>query len=149
MEAHTNRLENAHLLIERSLFWKITWPLRVLRDGFQVVLSLFKTTETRHSNQETKTENLVEDNSEEKEGVNIKEQYDGLAESNLSNFFNTKKTIHFPYSDEPTVSIILVFYNQAHLSLLCLESIAKNVVSYEVIIVDNNSNDSTIELLML
>ena len=148
LEAHTNRLENAHLLIERSLFWKITWPLRVLRDSLQVVLSLFKTTETRNSKQETKTENLVEDNSEEKEGVNIKEQYDGLAESNLSNFFNTKKTIHFPYSDEPTVSIILVFYNQAHLSLLCLESIAKNAdVSYEVIIVDNNSNDSTIELL--
>ena len=41
-----------------------------------------------------------------------------------------------------------MFYNQAHLSLLCLESIAKNAdVSYEVIIVDNNSNDSTIELL--
>ena len=41
-----------------------------------------------------------------------------------------------------------MFYKLAHLSLLCLESIAKNAdVSYEVIIVDNNSNDSTIELL--
>ena len=54
---------------ERSLFWKITWPLRAFRDGLQVVLSLFTKIETKDSKQETKIENLVEDNSKEKEEV--------------------------------------------------------------------------------
>ena len=95
LEAHTKRLENAHLLIERSLFWKITWPLRAFRDGLQVVLSLFTKIETKDSKQETKIENLVEDNSKEKEEVNIKEQYDSLAELNLSNFLIQKKQFTF------------------------------------------------------
>ena len=99
LEAHTKRLENAHLLIERSLFWKITWPLRAFRDGLQAVLSLFKKIETKDSKQQTKIENLVEDNSKRKEEVKIKEQYDGLAESNYQ-IFLIQKTIHFPYSDD-------------------------------------------------
>ena len=46
------------------------------------------------------------------------------------------------------VSIIVVLYNQAHLGLLCLESILQNAkVSYQLILVDNNSTDNTHELL--
>ena len=148
LEAHTKRLENAHLLIEKSLFWRLTWPLRIFRDALQVVLSLSKKLVTEDNRKENKVEALVDNHSEAKEEATVKEQHDDLAEFNLSTYLNSAKTIHFPYSDEPTVSIILVFYNQAHLSLLCLESIVENAdVSYELIIVDNNSNDYTTKLL--
>jgi len=43
-------------------------------------------------------------------------------------------------TENPTVSIYLFFYNKAHLSLLCLDSILDNAdVPYEVVIVNNCS----------
>lgn len=47
------------------------------------------------------------------------------------------------------VSIIIVSYNTKDLLLKCLKSIYKftNGVSYEVIVVDNNSEDGTVELI--
>ena len=47
------------------------------------------------------------------------------------------------------MSILLVFFNQAHLSLLCLESIVEHASDVEVIIVDNHSTDETARLLDL
>ena len=47
------------------------------------------------------------------------------------------------------MSILLVFFNQAHLSLLCLESIVEHASEVEVIIVDNHSTDETAQLLDL
>jgi GT2 family glycosyltransferase len=48
----------------------------------------------------------------------------------------------------PEISIVLVLYNRAYLTLLCLESIINNAdAAYEVIIVDNNSIDDTSHLL--
>jgi GT2 family glycosyltransferase len=51
-------------------------------------------------------------------------------------------------SDTPLVSIVLISFNRAELTLRCLRSIANWAeVPYEVIVVDNNSQDSTIEML--
>ena len=52
LEAHTKRLEKAYSLIERSLFWKFTWPLRIFRDSLQMVFSSFKTIETQEKGKE-------------------------------------------------------------------------------------------------
>src|ERR1019366_3672071 len=74
--------------------------------------------------------------------------WDNLGHSRLQQLLHSDDRVVFPATDSPAVSIILVFYNKAHLSLLCLDSILENAdVSYEVVIVNNRSSDETNSLL--
>ena len=51
---------------------------------------------------------------------------------------------------EPVVSIVLILYNRAELTLACIQSILNNVkVPVELVIVDNASSDRTEDLLSL
>jgi GT2 family glycosyltransferase/glycosyltransferase involved in cell wall biosynthesis len=74
--------------------------------------------------------------------------WDQAGRSHLQQLLSSDERIAFPKVDHPALSIILVFYNKAHLSVLGLESIAANAdVAYEVVIVDNGSTDDTGRLL--
>jgi O-antigen biosynthesis protein len=74
--------------------------------------------------------------------------WDQAGRSRLQELLSSDQRIAFPQVEHPALSIVLVFYNQAHLSVLGLESIAANAdVSYEVVIVDNGSSDDTGRLL--
>jgi GT2 family glycosyltransferase/SAM-dependent methyltransferase len=74
--------------------------------------------------------------------------WDNLGHSRLQQLLHSDDRVVFPATDNPTVSIILVFYNKAHLSLLCLDSILENAdVPYEVVMVNNCSSDETNRLL--
>jgi Glycosyl transferase family 2 len=74
--------------------------------------------------------------------------WDRAGRERLQRLLSSDKRIAFPPIEHPALSLILVFYNKAHLSLLGLESIAANAgVSYEVVIVDNGSTDDTGQLL--
>lgn len=56
--------------------------------------------------------------------------------------------ISLPQATDPAVSIILVLFNQAELTLHCLESLAgRDDVAGEVILLDNGSTDRTAALL--
>jgi GT2 family glycosyltransferase/ubiquinone/menaquinone biosynthesis C-methylase UbiE len=71
-----------------------------------------------------------------------------LARISLESFLNSNATIEIDYYEQPEISIILVLYNRAELTLQCLYSILKsNVKSFEIIIVDNASTDETKLLL--
>ena len=75
-------------------------------------------------------------------------EWDDLGHNRLQQLLHSDDRIVFPATESPIVSIILVFYNKAHLSLLCLDSILENAdVSYEVVIVNNCSSDETNSLL--
>jgi GT2 family glycosyltransferase/SAM-dependent methyltransferase len=75
-------------------------------------------------------------------------EWDNLGRSRLQQVLKSGERILFPGSESPIVSIVLVFYNKAHLSVLCLDSILQNAdVPYEVVIVDNCSVDETPSLL--
>ena len=77
-----------------------------------------------------------------------KKVLDNLNKINLDNLLLSDGIIEFTPVKEPIVSIILVLYNRAELTLSCLYSILHNSFkSLEVIIVDNNSSDRTKELL--
>jgi GT2 family glycosyltransferase len=58
------------------------------------------------------------------------------------------KRIRLPREDSPLVSIVIPVYNQVDHTVRCLESIAKvgGEASFEVILVDDCSTDSTIQL---
>jgi GT2 family glycosyltransferase len=71
-----------------------------------------------------------------------------LAEISLDRFLASHSTIEFPVTEKPEVSIILVLYNRAALTLQCLYSILRsNASAYEVVIIDNASTDKTSKLL--
>ncbi len=75
-------------------------------------------------------------------------QWDSLGRSRLQQLLHSDERIVFPEAENPTVSLILVFYDKAHLSLLCLDSILANAdIPYEVVIANNCSSDETDSLL--
>ncbi len=67
---------------------------------------------------------------------------------NLEDFLKSEKTLIFPQIEQPKVSIIIILYNRAELTLCCLKSILDNPFnSIELVIVDNGSTDKTRLLL--
>ncbi len=73
---------------------------------------------------------------------------DNLNQIALDNFFLTNAYLDLPQVEYPSVSIILILYNRAELTLSCLYSILRNSFkSIEVVIVDNCSSDRTRKLL--
>ena len=151
-KAHRNRvaeltenvkqMEHAHALIENSLFWRATYPMRKARNWL-----CRPQTGADYDKPNTKSENYDAD------AVcaisSLKATYTSQAKKNLAEFLARAEPIVLPDSGSPKVSILLVFYNQAHLSLLCLESIVEHAGDVEVIIVDNQSSDETDQLLSL
>jgi O-antigen biosynthesis protein len=82
-------------------------------------------------------------------GLNTaREMITSLAKIALDNFLSSSERFRIPSNSEPVISIILVLYNRAELTLQCLRSLAENgYESLEIIIVDNASTDATPSLL--
>jgi GT2 family glycosyltransferase/glycosyltransferase involved in cell wall biosynthesis len=143
LEAHAERLQRAHELIENSIFWRMTYPLRLLRNAIA----------PGSKKQEAVNKPLSVENSEQVtrqvEGQLLeKQKLDNYAKVVLNKFLLSPEQLKFPEDEKPQLSIVLVFYQQAHLSYLCLQSLLEFAdVSYELIIVDNNSTDETAALL--
>ncbi|WP_020467178.1 glycosyltransferase [Singulisphaera acidiphila] len=78
--------------------------------------------------------------------ANVMEEY---ARIKLRQFLAGPGRLRFPKVDEPVVSIVIPTYQQAHYTLLGLESllVADDDVPFEVIVVDNASTDDTEALL--
>lgn len=80
--------------------------------------------------------------------IGDQKQWEKFGRNRLSTLISSDDKLVFPASGTPKVSIILVFRNKAHLSVLCLDTILANAGSnYDLIIVDNNSTDDTSVLL--
>lgn len=61
-----------------------------------------------------------------------------------------KKELLFNSSPNPTVSIIIPVYNQIAFTYNCLQSLSQNLpryIAYEIILIDDNSNDQTYEFI--
>jgi len=68
------------------------------------------------------------------------EGWKAYGELRLQELLRTDRRLKFNTLEQPLVSIVMVFYNNADLSLLALESLLINgAVDYELIIVDNAS----------
>jgi O-antigen biosynthesis protein len=103
--------------------------------------------QNKTQNTEVSTQNIAESSPESKL-QQTKQTIDRLSQIVLNNFLLSQNIIELPHVTEPLVSIILVLYNRAELTLSCLHSLLQqNFNNYEVIIVDNHSSDRTKELL--
>ncbi|HEY2906295.1 MAG TPA: glycosyltransferase [Vicinamibacterales bacterium] len=70
------------------------------------------------------------------------------ASEHLPRFLDSGTSLTLPASASPDVSIIVVVWNQAELTLACLQALAEAMeVAFEVIVVDNASTDDTRRLL--
>lgn len=68
----------------------------------------------------------------------------------LQQFLQSALPFRFPSASLPQVSIVLVLWNRAELTLRCLRALSDQAgVASELIIVDNNSTDDTARLLDL
>ena len=77
-----------------------------------------------------------------------KEAVRAEAERSLDAFLAGNERLRFAAPAEPTVSVVVVLYNQAGLSLLCLQALAAlGDPGLELIIVDNASSDRMPQLL--
>ncbi|CAD5929182.1 O-antigen biosynthesis protein RfbC [Planktothrix tepida] len=77
-----------------------------------------------------------------------KQAVDSLNQIALDSFLNTGSQLNFPRVENPEISIIIILYNRAELTLSCLTSLIRNSFqSFELILVDNNSTDTTRQLL--
>ncbi len=80
--------------------------------------------------------------------ISLKEEVRASADQDLEAFLASDARVRFSNADHPRVSVILVLWNQAGLTLRCLRSLeAETDFPVEVIIVDNCSTDRTAELL--
>src|SRR5688572_2119330 len=84
----------------------------------------------------------------ESAAIQIKTYFTGLCREELENFLASGALLELPQSEHPTISIILVLSKRAELTLACLRSIVRHcAVDSELVIVDNDSNDETRQLL--
>jgi len=148
-EADFFRAQHQSALSSRS--WKLTAPLRA---GTSLLKRLKRRT-TRDQGPSVGTpaqgQAQTDSNGEDSEGCGIpvgQDAWDRFGRARLANLLGTENYLEVGASDHPLVSVLLVLFNQAHLTLLAIESILCNSdVDYELIIVDNASTDMTGELL--
>lgn len=156
--ADVARLNAAIDAIANSHSWKLTAPLRkatawlhrneeppIPDEDAQANLGTTIAAESR-SYARSSEESISDDFSPFETGG--KDAWDRHGQARLRKFLAADEELVFPLYPEPQLSIILVLYNKAHLSLLSLLSLHEHAdAAYEVVIVDNNSSDETAELL--
>ena len=164
LRLHEAQLEEALHGILSSRSWKFTSPLR--KAGI-LIRKIFENYESPRKviykeNKVTKKANnsisIGRGTDGEKETVqveaqtqieNIKSRYNEKARKDFIELLRSSQKLTFPKFKDINLSIIIVLYNQAHFSFLCLKSILHHAdVEYEVVIVDNASTDQTEDLLL-
>ena len=161
LKLHIAELEHALHLVHSSLSWRVTRPLR----GLKALVSGGPKSAAMASADST-SEPVVERTPEVvadaaiptpvqelpdqivSNGQDAKAAHDRQAKAELKKFLASDELLNFPAEEGVILTIVLVFYNQAQLSLLCLRSLLEHAdVSYRLTIVDNNSSDDTGKLL--
>ncbi|MFZ4682826.1 MAG: methyltransferase domain-containing protein [Terrimicrobiaceae bacterium] len=77
-----------------------------------------------------------------------KAAFTASARTELLRFLASDERLVFPKTDSPDISVVIVLWNQAHLTLRCLRALLEQRgPSLEIILFDNDSRDETATLL--
>jgi O-antigen biosynthesis protein len=137
----------------KSPSWRLTYPIRWLARQFRAIrdwilgLNMPQATTDESSTADT---TLLQDQSRDDDGnfLDLKGFFTGLYRVQLQSFLSSGATLDFPQIDNPEISVLLVLFNRAELTLACLRSLVENHFErIEVVIADNNSQDETPLLL--
>ena len=139
--------ERAALLASRS--WRITAPLRWLNRRLTATPAL---PQSGSSAEECSRPALVEATAPAIAApavVDAKAEFRASRRRILDAFLQGDQRLLLPRSETPTLSILLVLFNQAELTLACLQALADDMggLDCEIIVVDNASSDDTTLLL--
>ncbi len=78
----------------------------------------------------------------------LREAASRLARCRLDELLESDRVLDFEAAKRPEISVVLVLFNRAELTLLCLEALSRAAgPSFEVVIADNRSTDRTPDLL--
>ena len=129
----------------RSPSWRWTAPVRWAVKQFRKLSNGHHSpTSPAVSSKTAESVNGVEANSVEEAKV----LFTNLCQISLQTFLDSGATLDLPQSPTPEISIVLVLFNRAELTLACLRSIAETRnAQIEIVIVDNASSDRTAQLL--
>jgi len=157
LEATERELADQKWILDQYLqspSWKLTAPLRWIARQLRALKQILtgSAADQRPApivqvlRAEPGDETVAVDN--DQASAELKLLYSSLFRVSLHAFINSNATLDLPTSSEPEVSIILVLFNRAELTLACLRSIRENYnLKFEIIIVDNASSDETSRLL--
>ena len=80
-------------------------------------------------------------------GLNFKNGFAKASRIVLDEFLASGARLAIPTTEQPRVSVILVVWNRAELTLPCLRSLAaRSEIGFELIVIDNGSTDRTTAL---
>jgi GT2 family glycosyltransferase len=148
LEETERELGDQKWLLEQYLqspSWRLTAPVRWLAN---LIRSLFgKPKDEAHIRPDVALRDHPEEETVES-SFDPKQIFDEFYRNQLQGFLTTGAALQLPHNETPEISVILVLYNRAELTLACLRSLTENyALQLEIIVVDNNSQDETPLLL--
>jgi O-antigen biosynthesis protein len=156
LEATERELADQKWVFEQFLkspSWRLTYPIRWLARQLRTLRTLVFGRGDAPENAGDHRPSLQSESvsaEQEEVSVELKELFSSLYRVQLRSFLGTNSPLQLPHADHPEISILIVLYNRAELTLACLRSIAENYSErLEIIIVDNASTDETSTLLDL
>jgi GT2 family glycosyltransferase/glycosyltransferase involved in cell wall biosynthesis len=137
----------------QSPSWRMTYPIRWLAKQLRALrnwlMALFRPAVTSVSESLTVQPEPEPAELEEIEAPSdLKVFFTHFCEVQLQIFLSSTALLPLPHCENPEISVIVVLFNRAELTLACLRSLAENYSELmELIIVDNASTDETAVLL--
>jgi GT2 family glycosyltransferase len=151
LEATERELANQKWVFDqfmKSPSWRLTYPIRWLAQQIRSLRDRLVGKQHPAEVPEVAQNAESDDTQIAETPLELKEFLTGLYRIQLQSFLITAEPLQLPQSSSPEISVILVLFNRAELTLVCLRSLAEHFcVPMEIIIVDNASQDETPRLL--
>ncbi|HYR43531.1 MAG TPA: glycosyltransferase family A protein, partial [Terriglobia bacterium] len=153
LEATERELTNQKWVFERFLespSWRMTYPIRWMARQARTLRDLILGASPSASDNSGQILKPSPNPLPEEEGFSqtLKTFLTSSYRAKLQNFLSSEAQLNLPSSNNPEISIVVVLYNRAELTLHCLQSIVEQGFKpLEIIIVDNASTDETPQVL--
>lgn len=131
--------------IETSTIWRLAAPVRA---SMEAALSVISVVHDMFRRGPEVIEHAATAVSAPASVKKLKQEFRSRCARELDDFLATGARLSLPAPTAPSVSVLLVLFNQAELTFDCLQSLVQNAADdTEVIILDNASTDRTTHLL--